>query len=134
MKLQEFEARFDQKVKELFERSVPKYYEHTLAVVSNMKRLYKTSPLDKQLLIAAAYLHDIGYSLSYRRNFVGKIKDQNLKIEIHCHKGSELVRKILDELAVRSSIVNRVAYLVKVHHRTDLDDEDLKLLLAADKV
>jgi putative nucleotidyltransferase with HDIG domain len=134
MKLQEFEAKLDQKVKKLFERSVPKYYEHTLEVVSNMKRLYKTSAINKQLLLAAAYLHDIGYSLPYRGNFVGEIKDQNLKIEIHCQKGSELARKILDELGVGSSTVERVTYLVKVHHRTDLDDEDLKLLLAADKV
>ncbi|MFQ6044429.1 MAG: HD domain-containing protein [Candidatus Poribacteria bacterium] len=134
MKLQEFETKLDKKVKRLFESSVPKYYEHTLKVVSNMKKLYKASPLDKQLLLAAAYLHDIGYSLPYRRGFVGEIEDQNLKIEIHCREGSELAREILSELGVERSIVDRVAYLIKVHHRTDLDDEDLRLLLAADKV
>jgi len=35
MKLQEFEARLDQKVKELFERSVAKYYEHTQVKMIN---------------------------------------------------------------------------------------------------
>jgi len=134
MKLQEFEAKLDQKVKELFERSVPKYYEHTLKVVSNMKKLYKNSPLEKRLLIAAAYLHDIGYSVSYREDFIGNIEDQNLKIEIHCRKGSKLAREILDALGVKPSIADRVVYLIKMHHRTDLGDEDLKLLIAADNV
>lgn len=134
MNIQDFETKLDKKVRQIFEGTVPKYYDHTLKVVSNMKKLYETSALDKQLLLAAAYLHDIGYSLPYQSGFVGEIEDQNLKIEIHCREGSELARKILSELGVESSIVNRVAYLVKVHHRTDLEDEDLGLLLAADKV
>lgn len=128
------ETKLDQKVKEIFENSVPRYYEHTAKVVANVKRLLKTSTLNKQLLVAAAYLHDIGYSLPYREDFVGNIQDQNLKMEIHCRKGSKLARKILGELGVESSIADRVAYLVKVHHRADLEDEDLRLLLEADKV
>ncbi|MDI6820046.1 MAG: HD domain-containing protein [Candidatus Hodarchaeaceae archaeon] len=113
---------------------MPRYYEHTAKVVANVKRLLKTSTLNKQLLIAAAYLHDIGYSLPYRGGFVGNIQDQNSKMEIHCRKGSKLARKILGELGVESSVADRVAYLVRVYHRADLKDEDLRLLLEADKV
>lgn len=134
MKLQDFEAKLDKKVRQLFENSIPEYYEHALKVVSNVKNLAKSSSIDKKLLLAAAYLHDIGYSIPYRDGFVGEIEDQNLKIRVHCRRGPELTRNILGEMDVKPSIVDRVAYLVKVHHKTDPDDEDLQLLIAADRL
>lgn len=98
-----------------------------------MKKIYGESP-NKIILLAAAYLHDIGYSLPYQDGFIGEIEDQHLKIDVHCREGSEFARKILNDLGVESSIVDRVAYLVKEHHNKEINDEDLQLLISADKV
>lgn len=44
--------------------------------------------------------------------FVGEIEDQDEKIEVHCREGLKLARKILSELKVEPSVVDRVSYPV----------------------
>jgi len=128
------ERKLKARVKELFLATVPRYYDHTLSVVSNMKKIMKEKGHHTVLVIYTAYLHDIGYAVSYGNDYVGNIEDQELKKVIHSQKGSELAREILEELEVEPQIINRISYLVSVHHREDIDDEDLKLLLQADQV
>ncbi|MGQ9630472.1 MAG: HD domain-containing protein [bacterium] len=135
MEISEFERKIDSKVKERFEASVPRYYDHTLKVVANMKAIMGDHPeRDGLLLLAAAYLHDIGYSAPYGSGFAGDIKDQEEKIRVHSKAGSKLAEQILREIGADPSVVSRVSYLVSVHHRGDIDQEDLKLLIQADKV
>jgi len=134
MKLTEFEEKLDAKVKERFLESVPRYYEHTLQVVDNMKSIMAQTPQNLTLLLAAAYLHDIGYSAPYGDGYAGNIKEQSVKIKVHSEAGARIAREVLKDLGAEPSFVERVAYLVSVHHREDIEDEELKLLLQADKV
>ena len=134
MELTEFEGQLNAKVKELFLNSVPRYYEHTLQVVDNMKSIVARTTQNPILLLAAAYLHDIGYSAPYEDGYAGNIKDQSVKIKVHSEAGARIAREVLEELGVEPPLVERVAYLVSVHHREDIDDEELKVLLQADKV
>lgn len=128
------EKRLDEEVKARFEASVPKYYHHTLKVVANMRRLLENSPLSERELVAAAYLHDIGYSLPYQGGFVGEIEDQSVKITLHSEEGSKLAAEILSSMGWETSLLDRVAYLVSNHHRRDVADDGLQLLLRADEV
>ncbi|MHC4534260.1 MAG: HD domain-containing protein [Planctomycetota bacterium] len=134
MKLTEFEAKVDAKVKERFLESVPRYYEHTLQVVDNMKSIMARTTQTLTLLIAVAYLHDIGYSVPYGDDYAGNITEQSVKIKVHSEAEARIAKEILEELGTESPLVKRVAYLVSVHHREDIEDEELKLLLKADKV
>lgn len=130
------EEKLKEKVKQLFSESVPRYYEHTMSVVENMKRLSQgiDDPEDKILLIASAYLHDIGYSEPYGDRYVGNIEDQEIKIKLHSVKGAKIARKILEEMGIRKETIQKIEYLVSVHHREDIEDRHLKLLLKADRV
>ena len=128
----ETEERLDAKIKELFLGSVPKYYDHTIKVVTKMKEILGPDAAHHEVPVLAAYLHDIGYCARHGQVYAGEIEDQEVKIRVHSALGEELARSILNELEVAPSITERVAYLVSVHHQEGLDDPDLKLLLQAD--
>lgn len=132
--MDDFEQKLRQEVKERFDRSVSRYYGHTMRVVANMKQLMAKSSVDQRVLLAAAYLHDIGYSAPYEDGFVGIIKNQNLKISLHSKLGADIARKILRDLGMEPSFVEKVAELVSVHHRKDINDEAVQVLWRADQV
>lgn len=129
----QLEERLQGRIRELFLASVPRYYDHTLKVVAKMKEIIKEKePREAQLLILAAYLHDIGYIAPHGTSFAGEIPDQQEKIEVHSQAGATIARQLLGELGLEPGIIDRVSGLVAVHHRQDLDDPLLKILLEAD--
>lgn len=128
----DLEAKLDARIKELFINSVPRYYHHTLEVVAKMKEIIKREGKGGEVLLPAAYLHDIGYCAPHRDSFAGEIADPKEKIKVHSQAGAGIARQILQELDCEPELIDRVAYLVQVHHRQDIDDEQLKLLLEAD--
>lgn len=130
------EDELKEKVKRLFSQSLRRYYEHTLLVVENMRKLLKgiDDPEERVVLLASAYLHDIGYSEVYENDYIGNIKNQEIKIKLHSEKGAGIAKRMLNELGMSKKIIQRVAYLVSVHHREDISDPHLKLLLEADRV
>jgi putative nucleotidyltransferase with HDIG domain len=136
MELAQIERKLKERVKEIFLKTIPRYYDHTLKVVANMKRIMKEvdDQEDKTILLLTAYLHDIGYSVPYRGDYVGNIKHQALKIRLHSEVGAELTEEILQTMGIRSEVVKKVSYLVSVHHREDIEDSHLKMLLQADRV
>lgn len=136
MELAQIEKRLKKKVKEIFLESVPRYYEHTLKVVANMKRMIKKidDREDKTVLLLAAYLHDIGYSVPYRGDYVGNINRQAPKIKLHSDVGAEVAKEVLETLEIEPEVIKKISYLVSVHHRQDIEDSHLKMLLQADKI
>ncbi len=136
VKLAQIERRINKKVKEIFSRSVPRYYDHTLRVVANMKNMTEEidDSEDKTILLLAAYLHDIGYSVPYRGDYVGNVNHQALKIRLHSDVGAKVAEKILKTMGIPPELVRKVSYLVSVHHRQDIEDRYLKILLQADKL
>lgn len=136
MKLAQVEKKLKKKVKEIFLSSVPRYYDHTLKVVANMKRIAKKidDPQDRTILLMAAYLHDIGYSVPYRGDYVGNISHQALKIKLHSDVGAKVTEEILQTMGIEPELVRKVSYLVSVHHCEHIEDRYLNMLLQADKV
>lgn len=136
MKLAQIEGELHKKVKEIFSRTVPRYYDHTLRVVANTKNIMKETddPQNRTVLILAAYLHDIGYSVPYRGDYVGNINRQTLKTRLHCDVGAKIAEEILKTIGIQPEIVKKVSYLVSVHHQDDIENRYLKILLRADKV
>ncbi len=129
------EEKLRAKVKQLFSESVPRYYDHTIVVVENMKKLIKDldDPEEKTLLVTTAYLHDIGYTQPYGNDYAGNIEEQEIKIKLHSEEGGEIARRILEEIGAKEEMTRRVCYLVSVHHRKDIKDRHLKYLLEADE-
>lgn len=122
-------------VKEIFSRTVPRYYDHTLRGVANMKNIMKKidDSEDRTVLLLAAYLHDIGYSVAYRGEYVGNVNHQALKTRLHSDVGAKVAEKILRTMGIQPELVRKISYLVSVHHRQDIEDRYLKILLQANK-
>ena len=135
VRLARIEEELHRRVKEIFSRTVPRYYEHTLKVVANMKNIVKEmgSSEDKAILLLAAYLHDIGYSVAYRGDYVGNIGSQALRTRLHSDAGATIAKEILKTMGIEPEILRKVSYLVSVHHQEDIEDRYLKILLRADK-
>ncbi len=133
MELTRVEKKLKKKVKEIFLKTVPRYYDHTLKVVANMKRIVKKidDPQDKTILLLAAYLHDIGYSVPYRGDYVDNIGRQALKIRLHSDVGAKVTKEVLETMGIEPEVVRKVSYLVSVHHREHIEDRHLKMLLQA---
>ena len=136
VKLAQTEEVLRRRIKEIFSRTVPRYYEHTLKVVTNMKNIVKEidDSEDKTVLLLAVYLHDIGYSVAYRGDYVGNIDSQSLRTRLHSDVGAKFAEEILSTIGIEPEIIKKVSYLVSVHHREDIEDRYLKVLLRADKV
>lgn len=136
MELAQIEKTLKKKVKEIFLESVPRYYDHTLKVVANMKKIMKKidDREDKAVLLLAAHLHDIGYSVPYQGDYIGNINHQALKIELHSELGAKIAQEVLETMRIEPEVVRKVSYLVSVHHRQHIEDRLLKTLLQADKV
>ncbi len=132
VKLAQTEEVLRRRIKEIFSRTVPRYYEHTLKVVTNMKKVDDSE--DRTVLLLAAYLHDIGYSVAYRGDYVGNIDSQSLKTRLHSDVGAKFAEEILSTIGIEPETIKKVSYLVSVHHREDIEDRYLKVLLRADKV
>lgn len=132
------ESKLNKTVKDRFLKSVPKYYYHTLKVVNNMKNILRKNDIGfrgkPEILIPAAYLHDIGYSAKYNNDFAGNIENQEIKIKIHSSEGEKIAKEILKEINYDDEYSKDVVYLVSVHHREDIPNKNLKFLLEADKV
>ena len=128
------EAGLKAKIEQLFAGTVPQYYKHTLAVVDNMKMLLQdiNDPEERTILVTAAYLHDIGYAAPYGGGYAGNIPDQTLKVKVHSESGARIAQNILQEMGINERIIKQVENLVSVHHRKDIDDKRLKILLKAD--
>ncbi len=136
VKLAQIEEELHRRVKEIFLKTVPRYYEHTLKVVANIKNIMKEidASEDRTVLLLAAYLHDIGYSVAYRGDYVGNIGPQALRTRLHSDVGAKFAEGILKSMGIEPEIIKKVSYLVSVHHQQDIEDRYLKILLQADKV
>lgn len=136
VKLTQVEKKLHRSVQEIFLKTVPRYYEHTLKVVANMKNIMKEidAPEDRTVLLLAAYLHDIGYSVAYRGDYVSNIDSEALRIKLHSDVGAKFAEEILKTIGIGTEIIKKVSYLVSVHHQDDIEDRYLKILLRADKV
>lgn len=135
-KLDQIEEELHRRVKETFSRTLPRYYEHTLKVVANMKNIVREidNPEDKKVLLLTAYLHDIGYSVAYRGDYVGNIVPRALRTRLHSDMGARFAEEILKTMGIEPEVIQKISYLVSVHHQEDIEDRYLKILLRADKV
>ena len=102
-------------------------WEHTLRVVEWVKILGKKRK-DLNILITAAYIHDIGWSGIAPK---GKLDlDEMLKLELLANKNSKkLVLEVLNKLKFSEKDINTVQRLVSAvdKHKAKKDDEGIIL-------
>jgi len=113
-------------------------YEHTLRVVKWMKVLMKTEGGDPEILIPAAYLHEIGYYTLLPKEEKDSLKrDEMIKKykQEHMKRGAKLAEKILKDMNYPKDKAKRIVHLVSVHDNWfDITDKDEFILSDSDNL
>lgn len=119
-----------EKVIPYLEQGRPKWdVPHTLAVVKWMKILIENEDVDSEILIPAAYLHDVGYYKMFKD--VANYKDVIDAKKNHMDKGPEIAKKILEELNFEK--IEEIIELVRKHDNyTNIESHYEQLLFEAD--
>lgn len=133
--MDDLEQQIRDRLKGLFTGRLERFYSHSIKAGEAMKRLVKDKNVDAKTLIIAAYLHDVGYAapITLGIRLVADIWNPFTRRRAHQEKGPLVSDSILRELKVDDKIRDRINYLISVHHRDDIEDEYVKLLIAADK-
>ena len=116
----------------------PGDWNHTLRTVEWIKSLMEHEGGDPRILIPAAYLHDVGWSVVLptclkRKSVEKEVLDQYL--DGHMIGGAELSRKILTDLDYPEDRIERIVHLVSIHdYPEEIKDKDEVLLMEADRL
>jgi len=116
----------------------PGDWEHTLRTVEWLKYLIKHEGGDEDVLIPAAYLHDVGWHCALPEELRNKgIKNEELRkyFPLHLEKGAELAKKILTELNYSEDKTERISHLISIHDLPErIREKDEVLLMEADRL
>lgn len=132
------EQDIQKKAKKYLTKSRAGDWEHTLRVVKWMKFLIEREGGDPDVLILAAYLHDVGWSIAIPPDYKGKPIGSDFTKEmatVHMKKGAELAQTILKDLGYPKKKTSRIVHLVSIHDQPDkIEQKDEVLLMEADRL
>lgn len=122
-------------VTKYLDRARPGDYEHTLKVVKLLKEILKTEKGDADVLIPAAYLHDIGYAGLFGEGEKLDKTTWHSQLEAHMQKGKEISVKILSKLNYPKEIIDKISWIVSVHDDWyNQNDYQVGILMDADNL
>ncbi|MEA3229929.1 MAG: HD domain-containing protein [archaeon] len=102
----------------------PETFAHTKRVVNYCKIIAKTEEADMNILITAAWLHDICWS---------GLDITSKNIEAHPQKSAELARKILTKINISDRIIQKIISAIANHElRQENPEIEQKILFEAD--
>lgn len=95
--------------------------EHHLTVAEIMENLLKEVSLDREVMIPAALLHDIGYSQislpdKNKTHYINRVSKQQEKIiRAHMKLGAELAERILEKCKYDTKKIRRICQIISTH-------------------
>ena len=102
-------------------------WDHTLRVYRLSERIGTAEGVDMKVLLAAAYLHDIGRSY----------QDDSNGVVCHAEKGARLAAPIVEELALSEAQKNNILHCIRSHRfrgNHEPRTPEAKALFDADKL
>jgi putative nucleotidyltransferase with HDIG domain len=93
-------------------------WDHALRVVKLCKYLLCHEKADEDIVLLAAYLHDIGWSATDFVDFnkaTPKVKTKSLSFTRHMEQGAVIAGKILADFDFDQNIINEVQSIIKIH-------------------
>jgi len=122
--MREYETKLKAIVSEIFaDKRMVEYKHHTFRVVKLCKYIGQKEGANMEILIPAAYLHDIGRVI---------LKD----IKGHVEKSVYLARTLLKDLGYSEELIKHVIVAIEDHHKNDTIPRTLegRILYDADKL
>jgi uncharacterized protein len=102
-------------------------WDHTLRVYRLCKHIGIAEGVDMDVLLAAAYLHDIGRSY----------QDESNGAVCHAEKGAQMAGPIVEKLALSEAQKNNILHCIRSHRfrgRHEPETPEAKVLFDADKL
>ncbi len=111
---------------------------HTEGVVESMKMILAKEKADKDILIASAILHDVGWAhvpakLQKKDSWKNKPKLREA-MELHLKYSEPIIRKILNELKYQKKDINHIVDIVKDHKYKNPVKKEKRFLIDADNL
>lgn len=123
------------KAKIYLENARPGDLGHTIRVVRLVKEILKTEKGNPDILIPAAYLHEIGYSGLFKKGQKLNKTNWHSKQDEHMQKGKVIAIEILSKLKFSEDSIQRISWMVSVHDDWyNQNDHELGILMDADNL
>jgi len=123
--LQTFEQEIRNHVEQYF-KQYPRHIEHTMKVLGYAKQILKAEPGNREVVLAAALLHDIGLPESKKKYGSDAGKYQQIE-------GPPIARDILEKVGADEKTISRVCDIVANHHqRGVVETNEFNILWDAD--
>ncbi len=91
---------------------------HHLKVAEMMQEILKEVPLDEEIMMSAALLHDIGYAKipkeKRKTHWAKKVKADHMKY------GAEMAKEILSKADYPENKINKICHIISIHDNPEL--------------
>ncbi len=116
-------------------------WEHVLRVVKLCRYLLCHEKADKDIVLLAAYLHDIGWSATDFSDFnkaTPKVKTKSLSFTRHMEQGAVIAGEILADFSFDQNMINEIQGIIRVHDLPEtvfkMDNINATLVVEADRL
>lgn len=111
---------------------------HTEGVMKAITLILKHEKADKNILILAAILHDVGWAKVPKELQEQPLRVNKLKLKkamkLHLEYSQPIIEKILGELNYKQKDIERIVGIVKDHKYKNPKDKEKRLLIDADNL
>jgi hypothetical protein len=106
---------------------------HTEMVVRAMQMILEKDGGDRNVLIPAAILHDVGWSKVPQDVQKGESEsDKQEALKLHIKYSRPVASEILSDLGYKQSVIERICGIIESHKFQDPKEHDKRLLIDAD--
>ena len=122
-----FEKQLIEVIEPVYKKGRNGDWDHVLRMVKLCKYLLKHENADENIVLPAAYLHDIGWSAvdfsDFNKAMPGS-KTKSLSFIVHMEKGAVIAERILSKLNYVQNQIKEIQSIINVH---DLPDTILQM-------
>jgi HD superfamily phosphodiesterase len=133
----------DKKYKKIWQLALPylekgkrkDFVTHTKGVIKAMEMILKKEKGDKDLLIPAAILHDVGWAkVPVKIKKSGKKMDKDEALRLHIKYAPEIIKGVLDKVDWSKEQINEIIEIVIAHKFVNPRKKVKQLLIDADNL
>ncbi|MCP4022957.1 MAG: HD domain-containing protein [Desulfobacteraceae bacterium] len=136
-----FEKKLMDKIEPIYKKGRDGDWDHILRVVQLCRYLLEHENGDEDLVLPAAYLHDLGWTAIDFSDFKKadpKVKSDSQSFSLHMVQGAVLAGKILSELDYEIGKTQQIQEIIKIHDLPEkvfaMDNISATLVVEADRL
>jgi len=136
-----FEQKLVERIEPIYEKGRNGDWAHVKRVVGLCRYLLDHETADEDIVLPAAYLHDIGWSAVNFSDFKKaspKVKSKSASVALHMKQGARISGDILSDLRYNPLKIKKIQTIIKVHDIPEtvfkMNDICATLIVEADRL